>query len=122
MSEKGMTKDLREWEQIRYQAMLDSIYKFRLFWVGLLFAVLSFALQFPVKSTTLGVKLAEMLAWTLLFVTALFAIKDCGGFVGTITEKVTEGLRSSERRWMWRCFLAATLLLLLAKILDAFHL
>jgi hypothetical protein len=76
---------LAEAEKTRYRVMLESIYKFRFFLVGLIFAILSFAMQFPVKSDHVLIKLVEVSSWVFLVISGYFAIKDCGGFASKIT-------------------------------------
>ena len=110
---------LEEGEKTRYRVMLESIYKFQQFFVGFVFAILSFSMQFPTKATTLWVRLPEVSAWLLLAATGYFALKDCGGFASKLTDKVVEGLEPSHRARMWIFFMAAVILLLIARIVDA---
>ena len=64
----------------RDRAMVESVYKFKFFFVGLVFAILSFSMQFPVKTEIIIIRTTEIISWLLLLVTGYFAIKDCGGF------------------------------------------
>jgi len=107
-----------EGEKTRYRVMLESIYKFRQFFVAFVFAILSFSMQFPTKATTPWVKLPEVAAWILLAATGFFSLKDCGGFADKLTDKVVEGLDPPLRAWMWRLFFTAVILLLIARIVD----
>lgn len=108
-----------EGEKTRYRVMLESIYRFQQFFVAFVFAILSFAMQFPTKATTLWVRLPEVSAWLFLAATGYFALKDCGGFASKLTDEVVAGLEPSHRATMWRLFLAAVILLLTARIFDA---
>ena|SRR5438876_9830580 len=105
-------------DDTRYRVMLESIYKFRLFFVGFVFAILSFAMQFQAKATSAWVKLPEFTAWIFLAAVGWFALRDCGGFARLLTEKVVEGIDPPQRLWMWALFLVAVLLLLFARIAD----
>ena len=107
-----------EGEKTRYRVMLESIYKFRQFFVAFVFAILSFSMQFPTKTTTLWVKLPEVAAWMLLAATGYFALKDCGGFADKLTDKVVEGLDPPHRALMWKLFFAAMILQLAARVVD----
>ena len=86
--------------------------------MAFVFAILSFSMQFPTKATTLWVKPPEVSAWMLLAATGYFALKDCGGFADTLTDKVVEGLDSPHRALMWKLFFAAMVLLLAARVVD----
>lgn len=107
-----------EGEKTRYRVMLESIYRFRHFFVAFVFAILSFSMQFSTKATTLWVKLPEVAAWMLLAATGFFALKDCGGFADKLTDEIVEGLDSQNRALMWRLFFAAMILLLAARVVD----
>ena len=87
---------------------------------GLLFAVLSFALQFPVKSSHLAIKIVEAASWVLLAVTAALTLRDCGGLRARLTERTLEGLSPRLRVTMWWVVSAGVILLLAAKIADSF--
>jgi hypothetical protein len=107
-----------EGEKTRYRVMLESIYKFRQFFVAFVFAILSFSMQFQTKNNTGWVKLPEIPAWILLAISGYFALKDCGGFADKITEEVAEGIPPPHRALMWKIFFFAIVLLLVARIVD----
>lgn len=107
-----------EGEKTRFRVMLESTYRFRQFFVAFVFAILSFAMQFPTKATTLWVKLPEVTAWILLAATGYFALRDCGGFADKITDKVVEGLDTVHRARMWKLFFVSMVLLLVARVVD----
>jgi hypothetical protein len=106
-------------DKTRYRVILESVYRFRQFYVAFVFAILSFAMQFPTKTVSLYVKVPEIGAWVLLTCAGYFALKDCGGFEGVITEKVAEGIDSSHRKMMWKLFFWAIVLLLITRIIDS---
>src|SRR5437764_1422520 len=99
MEEKGQ-EDLRARGRLRYQWMLDSVSKFRLFFVGLVFAILSFSVQFSVPTTNRAAKWCQLAAWLLLLVTGTLSLRDAGGLVTKHTEDVFDGLPSRVRRFM----------------------
>src|SRR5689334_22832219 len=92
-------------DRLRYQWMLDSVSKFRLFFVGLVFAMLSFSIQFSVVSANRALKWCQLAAWLLLMATGVLALRDAGGLVSSNTEDVFDGLPRAARRIMWGCFL-----------------
>lgn len=102
---------LQDREQARYEIMLGALYRFRLFFAGLVFTVLSFAVQFQVESTVIYIKVMEVAAWTALGGVGMFALRDCGGLASTATEKVVEGLSRKHRQLMWALFVLSLALL-----------
>jgi len=119
-TENLVTSDRLERERIRYQWMLDSIRRLRFFFCGLVFAMLSFSLQFQVESPSKLIIGFEFGSWILLAITGFYALKDCGGFAIKLTEDVFEGLKPKERKRMWQVFFGAIVLLMFAKGLDAY--
>ena len=53
----------------RDRAMVEAVYKFRFFFVGLVFAILSFAMQFPVTTDNQLIKITEAVSWFFLLIT-----------------------------------------------------
>ena len=106
-------------EKTRYEQMLGAVYKFRFFFVGLVFAMLSFAMQHPVTVTIVWVKYIEFLSWFFLIITGFLALGDCGGFSSKFTEKALDGLNPSLRSLMWKTFFTAVILLFAAKAMDS---
>ncbi len=106
-------------EKIRYEQMLGAVYKFRFFFVGLVFAMLSFAMQYPVSVPVGFIKNIEFVSWLLLIYTGFLALRDCGGFSSLLTEKTLEGLTPFWRSVMWKAFLTSVILLFLAKAMDS---
>ena len=100
----------------RDRAMVEAIYKFRFFFVALVFAILSFAMQFPVVTASACIKSIEAFYWLLLIVTGFLAIKDCGGFASIINEEAINGLKQKQRKTMWALFFIAIILLFIAKV------
>jgi hypothetical protein len=97
MEQKGH-EELITWERLRYQWMLDSVSKFRLFFAGLVFAMLSFSIQFAIVNSNRGAKWYQLAAWLLLLLTGMLALSEAGGFVVKHTEDVFEGLRPCAAR------------------------
>src|SRR2546428_13645348 len=118
MERKGQKDDLMAAGPLRYQWMLDSVSKFRLFFAGLVFAILSFSVQFSVVTANRAAKGCQLAAWILLLVTGMLSVRDAGGFVTKNTQDVFEGLSPSTRWRMWACFLLAIVLLMSARLLS----
>ena len=114
------TKDVLERDRIRYQWMLDSLFKFRLFFTALVFTILSFSIQFQVNTNDRLIIAFEIGAWILLGITGYFSLKDCGGFSSKITEQSFEGLSQKQRKAMWACFFGGLVLLMVAKSVDSY--
>jgi len=55
-------EDLLVRDRIRYQWMLESVAKFRFFFAGLVFAMLSFSVQFAVQTTDRAARWCQVLA------------------------------------------------------------
>jgi hypothetical protein len=55
-------EDLLVRDRIRYQWMLDNVAKFRFFFAGLVFAMLSFSVQFAVQTTDRAARWCQVLA------------------------------------------------------------
>lgn len=100
----------------RDRAMVEAIYKFRFFFVGLVFAILSFAMQFPVSTESMCIKSLEGVSWLFLLITGFFAIKDCGGFAKIINEEAINGIKQNQRQIMWFSFFLSIALLFIVKV------
>ena len=111
-------EDLRARERLRYQWMLDSVSKFRLFFVGLVFAMLSFSVQFAVQTTDRAARWCQVLSWIFLGLTGMLALRDAGGLIAKNTEKVFDGLPPRTRRFMWLCFTLGVVLLAAARFFS----
>lgn len=96
-----------------------SIYKFHFFFTALVFAILSFAIQFPVSSENLWIKIMEVVSWLLIAATALLALKQIGGFAPIDTMEYHQGLNIRWRKVMWFLFFVGVWMLLIAKILNS---
>lgn len=108
-----------EQEKNRQRVVLESAAKFRFFFVGLAFAILSFAIQFPAKSAEFWLKLAEAGSWGLIAITGLLALVDIGGF--SLSPEPSSSLGKFGRGAMWICFLFGLVLLLFSKIWASFE-
>ena len=111
-------EDLLARERIRYQWMLESVSKVRLFFAGLVFAMLSFSVQFAVATENRAAKGCQLAAWILLLLTGMLSVRDAGGFVTKHTQDKFDGLSPAIRRLMWGCFLLALVLLMTARLLS----
>jgi len=72
--------------------MLDSVSKVHLFFAGLVFAMLSFSIQFAVVTENRAAQGCQLAAWILLLLTGMLAVRDAGGFVTKHTQDKFEGL------------------------------
>ena len=107
-----------EQEKNRQRVVLESAAKFRFFFVGLVFAILSFAIQFPIKSEEFYLKLTETSSWGLIATTGLLSLADIGGF--SLSSEPSASLTKQARGVMWVCFLLGVVLLLASKICASF--
>ncbi|VAW78343.1 hypothetical protein MNBD_GAMMA12-3784 [hydrothermal vent metagenome] len=119
-TEKQQKNDLLERNRIHYQWVLGSIRRLRFFFCGLVFAMLSFALQYRVESSNKLVLSIEVMSWILLAVAGYLSLRDCGGFTEDLNEDTFIGLSPKLRKIMWWCFLGAIILLILAKGINSF--
>lgn len=108
-----------EHEKNRQRVVLESAAKFRFFFVGLVFAILSFAIQFPIKSEEFYLKLTETSSWALIATTGLLSLADIGGF--SLSSEPNSSLTKLARGVMWVCFLFGVVLLLASKICASFE-
>lgn len=104
--------------RIRHQVMLEGIFRFRLFFAGLVFAILAFSVQFSVHSSDPWVKWLQASSWGLLLITGILALRDAGGFVTKYPENILKGLDAKNRWLMWVFFLLAIVLLALSRFIS----
>jgi ABC-type transport system involved in cytochrome c biogenesis permease component len=121
MSEKSdadpkAREDFAARERIRYQWMLESVSKFRFFFAGLVFAMLSFSVQFAVQTTDRAARWCQALSWIFLALAGMLALRDAGGLMAKNTERIFDGLDPRTRQFMWICFILAVVLLAAARI------
>lgn len=122
-SERKLPSD-RKFDEMaitRDRAMVEAVYKFRFFFVGLVFAVLSFAMQFPVTTDNTVINYIEASSWLILLLTGFLAIRDCGGFCKLANEEAINGLTEKWRQLMWLTFFASIGLLFIAKATVIFY-
>ena len=105
-----------------YMERVRNAYRFEYFFAGLVFAVLSFAIQYPVAESVRFIKSLEAVSWVALALTGLMSLKGLGGFAPTYasTYKQTVMLSEPARKVMWGLFVVGVSALLAAKILDSF--
>jgi hypothetical protein len=104
-----------------YLEKVRSIYKFHFFFTALIFAILSFAIQFPVETDYVWIKILEVISWAIIAFTALLSLKQLGGFSSEDTLKFHSGLGKVWRYLMWILFVAGVILLLTAKIMSSLN-
>lgn len=95
-----------------------SNYRFNFFFSGLVFAILSFAIQFPVKGDTVWIKIIEAVSWIVIGLTGILALKQMGGFSLKNATATRSGLSRNWQFTMWTLFLYDVSLLLLSKIVN----
>jgi hypothetical protein len=83
-------QEIQTRDRIRDQMLIESVFKFRLFFVGFVFAILSFAMQCSAEAEESRIKFCEASAWFFLALAGYLALKDCAGFAAKITEKTAE--------------------------------
>jgi len=88
--------------------------RFAFFFTGLVFAILSFAIQFRVSSEALYIKSFETGSWVALSVTGLLALRMLGAFPAT-----HERMSARGQLLMDALFIIGVAALLAAKILDS---
>ena len=112
-------REVRRAETEVHLEKVRSIYKFHFFFAGLVFAILSFAIQFPVKGDTVWIKIIEAISWTTIGLTGILALKQIGGFSLEDTIEYHQGLKKNWRILMWTLFLCGIILLLFSKIVSS---
>jgi hypothetical protein len=112
------SKYVEELDKIRHQAVLSSLTKFRFFFAGLIFAILSYSIQNPLESDVNILSLTESASWLLLLVSGLLSIKECGGFSAKLTESVFVGLSVNQRMVMYSAFILGMLFLVVSHIAE----
>lgn len=115
--EKQLRCAEKEWNLERVR----NIYKFDFFFAGLVFAVLSFGMQFSVKSCCIYLRIAEGISWILFLLVGVCALYVCGGFLTQHTHGELEKRQKDSpkaRRIMWVLFVVAIVILSIVKIAD----
>ena len=87
-SDQDINKELKRAEMDLHLERVRNIYKFDFFFAGLVFAIVSFAMQFPIKSACLALRIAESISWVLFLVVGICALYVCGGFIIRHTDLV----------------------------------
>ena len=100
---------------------IEQEFKFRLFFTALIFAILSFAVQHPVESERTGfLKITEILAWIILFLSGYFALAICSGVHLSFIKNMANKIKWSDEEAMWLLFYGSIFLLLIVKSFDRF--
>ncbi|OGP86033.1 MAG: hypothetical protein A2Z08_07155 [Deltaproteobacteria bacterium RBG_16_54_11] len=117
---RGEDDDSGEMRKIKEKAyhewFLASLQKFRLFFVGLVFAILAFSVQFGIKSSDVGAFSVQFLSWLVLLITGVLALRDAGGFVAEYSKDTFKGLNPKMRKVMWFLFVIAIFMLMLVRL------
>lgn len=111
-------QDRYERDRIRYQWLLDSIHKFRIFFVALVFSMLAFSVQFAIEPRNSCVNVLQVLAWAALLLCGLFALREAGGFKKINHDESFNGLPPNLRVAMWSLFVAGVVLLMVARVAN----
>jgi ABC-type transport system involved in cytochrome c biogenesis permease component len=106
---------LKQMEDKLHLLNVQFLKRFYFFFTGLVFAVLSFAIQYPVKTTNLFISIGEAISWVLLAIAGFLALREIGAFHLKDTKKALESLKERQRWCMWASFIAGVGLLLAAK-------
>lgn len=105
-------------EQSRYEWHLSSIQRFRLFFSGLVFAILSFSLKVDFSCLAVFTKIIYSFSWMSLLICGLLSIRECGGFQSQFSVNSFDGLSKSFKNVMWYSFIISLTLLVVAKWLE----
>ncbi|GMT42296.1 MAG: hypothetical protein IEMM0002_0707 [bacterium] len=112
---KLLEEELRKQNHDLHLERVKSIYKFHFFFAGLVFAILSFAIQFPVTGSNSTIRELETVSWALIAATGLLALKQIGGFSLEDTDEYHSGLSKNWRKTMWFLFVLGLSLLIFVK-------
>jgi hypothetical protein len=115
-----MQRDERKEEAELYRLNLQYLMRFYLFFVGLVFAILSFSMQYSIKTPYIYIKSAEIVAWFLLLISGLLGLKEIGAFTIKNSGKVLERLGPFARFIMWIFFSGALLILVITRAINSF--
>jgi len=113
-------EDLKERERIHYNWVLESTKRLRFFFCGLVFAILSFSIQFSSSSGIRTLVAFELASWIMLVYVGYLSLRECGGFQSKYNEDSFVGLTPKERLKMWRWFIGAIALLAMVKGINAY--
>ncbi|HAZ7573794.1 hypothetical protein OQJ02_05060 [Legionella sp. PATHC032] len=101
--------------------------KLKLFMTALIFAILSFAIQYPIKSSSgICLKLMEIFSWVILLLSGYFSLVVCSKFPIGVISKLADKINVFwSKNWtdeilMWRLFYFSLFLLLLVKAIERF--
>ena len=111
----------KELDYIKTKAIHESLTKYRFYFSGLIFAILSYSIQKPIASSIMWLNVAESVSWVLLTISGIMSLKECGGLSKNLTEaKVYQGLSPSLRLFMYLLFLTALGFLVFPRIVAKF--
>ena len=108
------------------KAGIDAEHKSRFFFAALIFAILSFAIQFPIKGNCIILKIAEVFSWFIMILSGYFSLVICGGISIKIISGSAQIINDHfHKEWtneilMWRLFYSSLFLLLVVKGMDRF--
>ena len=111
----------KELDYIRTKAVHDSLTKYRFYFSGLVFAILSYSIQKPIDSLLIWLNILESASWLLFAASGIMSLKECGGLSKKLTEgNVYQGLSPNLRLTMYVLFLIALGLLVFPRIIAKF--
>ncbi len=92
-----------------------AFYRYRLFFCSLVFAILSFAIQFSVKSDCNLLRVLEGCGWIFLLLCGFLSIRELGGFR---LKNIYIGLSPKWQFAKYALFVVAMLLLIISKLFS----
>ncbi|HHF7365606.1 TPA: hypothetical protein ACPSKY_000706 [Legionella bozemanae] len=123
MTEKSLAQEIQGHQE---KSRIDFEYKFKLFICGLIFAVLSLAVQHPVESHSVLLKILEIFSWLFLLLSGYFSLVWVGNFhIHFISQGFEKFRQVFKRKWspeilMWRLFYISLFLLVMVKGMTNF--
>jgi hypothetical protein len=117
---KDKSRDERKEDAELFRLNLQYLMRFYFFFTALIFAILSFSMQYSIKTSILYIKIAEVCAWFLLLISGILGLKEIGAFAVKDLGRVLGRLGTYERIIMWICFTGSLFLLIIARAINSF--
>jgi len=93
--------------------------KFYFFLTGLIFAILSLAVQHPTPTSYTITKVIEILGWIFILCAGLLSLREIGAFL--MRDIDHQPLSQRGRKWLWYLFVIGIALLMVTRILGSFE-